>query len=155
MPLHPSLVLGPLALGLIIVAFELHFWRRPSMEGRRLLLGLHIAWLASAIAAAASGSAEAARVQAAGPALELMSRHDMLGTGCSFGIGFLLLLRLGTWRAAPSRVLAAVLAGGTVTLALGLLTTARLGGTLVFRHGVGVTAPPPALPPSVRASPSE
>lgn len=136
MPLHPTLVVAPLVLAWLLVAADIS--RLRGACGQAVPLALHVLMVVACIGASLSGEAEAGRVPVDDGVRPHLRAHDAWATRISFATGGALLLRLGLWRHQGRRALAGL---GLVSLllALGILGTARLGGRLVFEHGVGVT----------------
>jgi uncharacterized membrane protein len=163
--LHPAVVHFPIALSVVALVFEAAVWIRwYSAPADRCATVLWILAAAGAGAAYAAGRAAADGVGALSAAAEAaLASHADAGLATALTLGVLALLR--TWLArrdgVRERARRDALRGVALLGALfvqGLVAyTADLGGALVFRHGVAVSAQPvhATLPTAAENSPRE
>jgi uncharacterized membrane protein len=135
-PLHPLTVHFPIAfylLGVLLTAGYL--WRGQSDFERFAAWSFGLSWLA-AILASLAGLADQSRLDLADPRRDAVNRHITAGVALLILNGLLLYMRL-RWPDVLNRhrrpYLALLLLG-----LLAVLTTAWLGGELVYVLGVGV-----------------
>lgn len=134
-PLHPALVHFPIGLWLAAVLWDLVAWWSPQDP---LLPQLSYWCLALGLAAAlptiATGLAEFFALAPDDPAIGTATAHmmAMVGATALFGASWVLRARTGAAEAPTAWVLSLALVGAAVLTAGGWL-----GGTLVYRHGVG------------------
>ncbi len=148
--LHPALVHFPIALSAAALLFEAAVWFRwYSAPPDRSAAALWILAAAGAGAAYAAGRAAANGVGTVSAAAEAtLARHADAALATAFALGALAVFRAWlAWRdAAKTRARRGILRGMAVLGALivqGLVAyTADLGGALVYRHGVAVSARP-------------
>ena len=135
MPLHPTIVALPLALALLLATLD--GARLATAIPRRLALGAHVLLVAACLIAVLSGQSEKGRQSMDATARAAAATHESWATTVTFVAGGALLARLASWRSRHPRRDAA-LAFLSCGLLAALLVTSRLGGHLVFEHGLGV-----------------
>lgn len=141
MPLHPSIVVMPLALAFALAGLDLARLRFGGAPLRMAALGVNVALVAACLGAVMSGQAEGGRIATDPALLSQMTLHARLATVASLSATALLFVRAARWRleTAWTRRLVAAMAVGLLGL---VLFTGRQGGRLVFEHGAGVRRPP-------------
>lgn len=134
-PLHPALVHFPIGLWLAAVLWDLVGWWRPSdplwwqMSYWCLALGL-----AAALPAIATGLLEFFAIPAGEPAIDAATAHmmAMVSATAIFGASWVVRAKTGAAVAPTTWALSLAFIGAAVLVAGGWL-----GGTLVYRHGIG------------------
>jgi uncharacterized membrane protein len=147
-PLHPAVVHFPIALTFAALLFELlGFWPKLRSLATAVPALLLLAAL-GATAAVVSGNAAEEEAVVPAAAKSLVEQHEELGEKVMVGLWLLAALRLALFRverlASWVRVVLLLLLAG-VAAAVGY--NGKLGGELVFRHGVG-TQPTMGLGPA-------
>jgi len=134
-PVHPALVHFPVGLWLAAVLWDLVGWWRasevlwPQMSYWCLALGL-----SAALPAIATGLVEFFAMNSDDPAIDTATAHMMTMAGAAALFGATWVVRAKTGIATAPTALALGLGfAGAATLAVG----GWLGGTLVYRYGVG------------------
>jgi uncharacterized membrane protein len=139
--IHPMVVHFPIAIAFLLLLSEVLAVVRPNDPFfARSGLYLYVLELVALVAAAVAGviSSHFAVPTAGVPALLAAHKRDAVLTGLAFSASFavrLLPILSGRRRPSPSPASLALLAVG-LTL---LITTASLGGTMVYDHGLGVS----------------
>jgi uncharacterized membrane protein len=134
-PLHPALVHFPVALWLAAVLWDLVGWWQSSdplwwqLSYWTLALGL-----AAALPAIATGLLEFLAMEPDDPAMNTATAHmmAMIGATAIFAASWVLRAKAGAAAAPTVWAVSLVFAGAAVLGAGGWL-----GGTLVYRHGIG------------------
>ncbi len=137
-PFHPRIVHFPIALVLSgVVLLALGGFRREQRWREAGQISLMLGWL-GALAAALTGLIDQSRAPQTQAVVDTINLHITTSVALIVALGLVLYLPL-TWRKRPpqatQRALYAVLIVSAVAL---VLTTAYLGGRLVFTLGVGV-----------------
>ncbi|MGQ9834409.1 MAG: DUF2231 domain-containing protein [Thermoanaerobaculaceae bacterium] len=148
-PLHPAVVHFPIALTFVALLFELlaFFPKLKSLSSASPLL-LALAALSS-VAAVLSGEAakDAAVIPAA--ARKLVEQHEELGEKVMYALLVLAVLRLMLFRLERfSTWVRVVFLALLLAVAVAVGYNGKLGGELVFQHGVGTVLSFPSVPPS-------
>lgn len=133
-PLHPALVHFPVACwSLATLADISSLWLgQPAWWLAGVLMGIGTP---TALAAMAAGLVELARIDEMDPALRVAHRHLLAAMAAWLAYAASLFLRLDGMALTPPGPIAI----GLGVLGFGCLAVAgTLGGTLVYRHGVGV-----------------
>jgi uncharacterized membrane protein len=159
--LHPAIVHFPIALLPAAILFDFVLLAR----ARAAWADRAAAWLYSfaavgAIAAMRAGQAAQHSVGPLAPAArDLLHEHERLGERAAWLLVAVALLRtVATWRDRRTDVVprgllrVLLLAAGLAGIVL-LVGAGDRGGRLVYRHGVGVTAPPASTAPATAAAP--
>jgi uncharacterized membrane protein len=135
-PLHPALVHFPLALWLAAVFWDLVSWWRPDPLWWQMAYWCLALGLVVSLAAIATGFVEYAGLAPEQPGIDAAATHMlvMVSATAAFGASWLLRAFSGS-TSAPSPWAIALGLGGAALLAAG----GWLGGTLVYRHGMGRT----------------
>lgn len=151
---HPAVVHFPIALGLtatMVLAAAVLRPKDPGLAASGRLL-LQIAAV-SAIVAAALGWQAFQTVDHDAAGHRVMLRHRDWAIACTFGL--LACALWESWRQRAGRAMHPATLVALLFLSGGLAHTGWLGGEMVYRHGVGVSAaafaspevvPPPTLP---------
>jgi uncharacterized membrane protein len=133
-PLHPALVHFPIALWFIAVFWDAAAWWRPDPLWRQMAYWSLASGLVLALPVLATGLLDYLALRSDEPAIDAATAHMMVMMSATVAFGASWMLRAADGVAAPPSTwaLAAALLGA-VLLAVG----GWLGGTLVYRHGVG------------------
>jgi uncharacterized membrane protein len=134
-PFHPALVHFPVGLWFAAVLWDLVGWWSPQdPQWRQLSYWCLALGLAAALPAIATGLVEFFALPADGPAVETATAHMMAMASATalFGASWVLRAKTGAAEAPGAWALGLSLTGAGVLAAGGWL-----GGTLVYRHGVG------------------
>lgn len=133
-PLHPALVHFPVALWFIAVFWDAAAWWRPDPLWWQMAYWSLASGLVLSLPVLATGLLDYLALQPGEAAIDAATAHMMAMMGATVAFGASWMLRAADGVAAPPRTwaLAAALLGA-VLLAVG----GWLGGTLVYRHGVG------------------
>jgi uncharacterized membrane protein len=134
-PLHPALAHFPIGLWLAAVAWDLlGWWEASNPLWWQLSFGCLALGLAAALPAAATGLVEFFALPPDEPAIDTATAHMMAMASATFIFGASWFLRAKSGAAEPPTAWALALAfAGAAVLVVG----GWLGGTLVYRHGVG------------------
>jgi uncharacterized membrane protein len=134
-PLHPALVHFPIGLWLAAVLWDLvGWWRSTEALWSQMSYGCLALGLAAALPAIATGLLEFFSMRSDHPAIDTATAHmmAMAGAAALFGASWVVRAKTGI-ATAPDGVALSLTFVGAAVLAVG----GWLGGTLVYRHGVG------------------
>lgn len=137
-PLHPAMVHFPIALTLVALLFELlgFFPKTRAVASAVPVLVLLSALGATAAVISGNWSEEEAVVPA--QARQILEQHEELGEKVMVGLWLLTALRFALWRLERFSSWVRVVMLVLLALAAGAVGwNGKLGGELVFRHGVG------------------
>ena len=149
--LHPALVHFPISFTVLAVVFEL----AAVIRGRKEWLdkAATATWAAAGLGAWAaywSGERAEGSIEVAAAVAEAMEAHSDWGHYTLYVLGAIALCRfaLALWRPAPAegRLWPSFFLGVGILASLVVLWAADLGGSLVYRHGVGVAPVTEAAP---------
>jgi len=133
-PLHPALVHFPIASWTLAVLADIGGWIRPLDWLTPATIALLAAGCISGLLAAAAGFVELLRLPAGHPAMKIVNRHMGLALASWILFAINLFLRIDDDVSWPAG--AAILLLDAAGMAC-LLGAGFLGGTLVYRHGLG------------------
>lgn len=133
-PVHPALVHVPIGLWVAVVVWDALAWLSPDPLWWQLGYWCLALGLLAALPAIFAGLLDYLGLARDDPALDAATAHMlvMLTATAAFAAGWLLRARVGAAAAPPVWAFASEI-GGVLLLALG----GWLGGTLVYRYGLG------------------
>lgn len=133
-PIHPALVHLPLGLWFAVIVWDVVGWLHPDPLWWQLGYWCLVLGLLLAVPTAVAGLADYLALGRDHPALDTATVHMMvmLSATAAFAAGWLLRAHTGAALDPPLWAVAAEVVG-----ALLLAVGGWLGGTLVYRHGVG------------------
>lgn len=155
-PLHPAVVHFPIALTFVALLFELlaFFPKLKSLSSASPLL-LALAAVSSVVAVLSGEAAEDAAVIPAA-ARQLVEQHEELGEKVMYALLVLAVLRLILFRLERfSPWVRLVFLALLLTVAVAVGYNGKLGGELVFQHGVGTALSLQSLPASLPGADDE
>lgn len=133
-PLHPAFVHFPLALWFVAIFWDAVGWWRPDPLWWQMAYWCLALGVAASLPALVTGLLDYLALRPDEPGLDAATAHMMvmLSAAAAFGASWLVRAQAGAALAPSALVLALALAGAAL-LAVG----GWLGGTLVYRHGIG------------------
>lgn len=137
-PLHPALVHLPIGLWFAVIPWNVLAWARPSPLWWQLGYWCLALGLLAAVPTILAGLVDYLALPRTSPAIDAATAHMlvMLTATAAFGAGWLLRARTGAALPPPAWAPVSELAGAFL-LGIG----GWLGGTLVYRHGLGRADP--------------
>ena len=134
-PLHPALAHFPVGLWLAVVLWDLvGWWKSPDTLWWQMSYWCLALGLVAALPATATGLLEFLAIRPGGPAIDAATMHmmAMISATAIFGASWVVRAKAAATMAPTAWALGLALVGAGV-----LLVGGWLGGTLVYRHGIG------------------